>query len=65
MEEKSSNAFSRTAKESEVADSVAIDKDAEIQALKLRVERLEAEKDILKKLQLTSPKSSIKVSVYS
>jgi len=49
VEEKSSNAFSRTAKEPRVEETVATDKDAEIQALKLRVERLEAEKDILKK----------------
>ena len=49
VEDKSSNAFSRTPKQSTVNDSVVTDKDAEIQALKLRIERLEAEKDILKK----------------
>jgi len=49
LEEKSSNVFSRTRKESTKDDSVSTDKDAEIKALKLQVERLEAEKDILKK----------------
>ena len=49
LEEKSTNAFSRTAKESKSDDSTVSDKDAEIKALKLQIERLEAEKDILKK----------------
>jgi len=49
VEEKSSNAFSRTAKDPKVEEMVVTGKDAEIQALKLQVERLEAEKYILKK----------------
>ena len=49
LEEKSTQAFSRTAKASSVEENTASDKDAEIKALKLQVERLEAEKEILKK----------------
>jgi len=41
-------AFSRTPQQSDTPVEVA-DKDAEIKALKERIERLEAEKDILKK----------------
>jgi len=49
VDDKSSKAFSRTAKESKTDEASVTDKDAEIKALKLQVERLEAEKDILKK----------------
>ena len=49
LEEKSSNAFSRTRKEPSKPEDASTDKDAEIRALRLQVERLEAEKDILKK----------------
>jgi len=48
LEEKSTKAFSRT-KVKDTAQPKAPDKDAEIEALKQRIERLEAEKDILKK----------------
>lgn len=47
LDDKSTAAFPRTA--SATADAHVIDKDAEIKALRQRVERLEAEKDILKK----------------
>ncbi len=49
VDDKSNNAFSRTPKEPKTDMSTTTDKDAEIKALKLRVEKLEAEKDILKK----------------
>jgi len=48
LEEKTTGAFSRTPQQSDTPVEVA-DKDAEIKALKERIERLEAEKDILKK----------------
>ena len=47
VDEKSKQAFSRTRKESE--EPIVSDKDAEINALKHQIERLEAEKAILKK----------------
>ncbi len=49
VEDKTMNAFSGTPKESTINETVASDKDAEIEVLKRQVERLEAEKDILKK----------------
>jgi len=49
LEEKSTQAFSRTAKASSSEENISSEKDAEIKALKLQVERLEAEKEILKK----------------
>lgn len=48
LEDKQENAFKRTRKATSEPEEV-LDKDAEIKALKQRVERLEAEKDILKK----------------
>lgn len=49
LDDKSTAAFPRTAKAANTAAGVATDKDAEIKALQQRIERLEAEKDILKK----------------
>jgi len=49
LEEKSTEAFSRTPKQADNTPVEVTDKDAEIKALKERIERLEAEKDILKK----------------
>ena len=49
LEDKSTNAFSRTRKVLNATETKASDKDVEIQELKQRIERLEAEKDILKK----------------
>lgn len=48
LDEKSDKAFSRTQKRTKPAESMS-DKDLEIKELKKRVERLEAEKTILKK----------------
>ena len=49
LEDKSTSAFPRTARAVKSAAIPAVDKDAEIKALHERIERLEAEKDILKK----------------
>lgn len=49
LDEKSSNAFSRTRKTSDSANTTFTDQASEIKALKQQIERLEAEKDILKK----------------
>jgi transposase len=49
LEDKSTTAFSRTRKAPEVKDTIVADKDAEIKALNQKIERLEAEKGILKK----------------
>jgi transposase len=49
LEDKSTSAFPRTARASKSAVAPAVDKDEEIKALKKQIERLEAEKDILKK----------------
>lgn len=49
LEGKSTTSFSRTRKAPEVKDAIVADKDAEIKALNQKIERLEAEKDILKK----------------
>ena len=49
LEEKTTAAFPRTAKASQSSHTPEADKDAEIKALKKQIERLEAEKDILKK----------------
>jgi len=48
VEEKSTKAFSHT-KTTDTTKPKVSNKDAEIEALKQRIERLEAEKDILKK----------------
>lgn len=49
LEDKQDQAFKRTRKASQDKVVDEVDKDAEIKALKQRIERLEAEKDILKK----------------
>lgn len=49
VDKKSTIAFSRTPKESGVDRRLVSNEESEIKALKLRIERLEAEKDILKK----------------
>lgn len=49
LEDKQEHAFKRTRKASQDKVVDEADKDAEIKALKQRIERLEAEKDILKK----------------
>ncbi len=49
LEDKQDQAFKRTRKASQDEVTDETDKDAEIKALKQRIERLEAEKDILKK----------------
>lgn len=49
LDDKSTAAFPRTRKAKVPAETTVSDKDAEIKALQQRIERLEAEKDILKK----------------
>ena len=49
LEDKSTSAFPRTARAAKPVATPVVDKDAEIKVLKQRIERLEAEKDILKK----------------
>ena len=49
LEDKSKSAFPRTARAAKSAATPVVDKDAQIKALLQRIERLEAEKDILKK----------------
>lgn len=68
LDTKPDSAFKRTKKSQEAKPSPTgisnTDAD-EIKRLRKQVERLEAEKDILKKQPLTSPKTLCKVSVYS